>query len=70
VSKVCRQVQAGPPHPVRNVYVCHLRNYELHASDGVVRGRHVRRRLPVLVARILVGATMEKDRDGILKRQK
>ena len=53
MCEVCGEVEAGPSHPVGDVDVGHGRDEEAHAGDGVVGRRHVRRRLPVLVPRVL-----------------
>ena len=59
-------MEAGSAHPVRDVDVGHGRDEEPHAGDGVVGGRHVRRRLPVLVPRVLRGAVGEENLHALL----
>ena len=67
MRKVGREVEAGSAHPVRDVDVRHGRDQEPHAGHGVVGGRHVRRRLPVLVPSILCSAVREQHLDALLK---
>ena len=66
MRKVGGEVEAGPAHPVGDVDVGHGRDEEAHAGDGVVGRRHVRRRLPELVPRVLRRPVGEQDLHALL----
>ena len=67
MCEVCGEVEAGSAHPVGDVDVGHGGDEEAHAGDGVVGRRHVRRRLPVLVPRVLRRTVGEQHLHALLE---
>ena len=59
-------VQGGAPAAVRHVDAAQQRDDDLGAAQGVVGGRHVQRRLPVLVPGVHVGRVTDQHADRLL----
>lgn len=60
-------VQRSASRAVRNVDVAQQRDQSLSAADRLVAGCYMKRRLPVLVPSVYVGAVFQQHRHRILK---